>query len=158
MPACAKATERFLSKSTSLKNLLINTQPSCRVVCPRWLCVCGRTIDFTVPGQVVIPKRADLELYPAQRRLTKVKTGDWALATQPYSLFAYQARPSRQSRLSNACKVGLGRQPLVNSMKTQFARCSFSKIDFIPASGFDQFDNGATKLLSSRQRSSWRNG
>ena len=31
-------------------------------------------------------------------------------------------------------------------MRVQFGRCSFSQIDFIPASGFDEFDNGVLNI------------
>ena len=31
-------------------------------------------------------------------------------------------------------------------MRAQFGRCSFSKIDFLPPSGFDQFDNGVLNI------------
>ena len=41
---------------------------------------------------------------------------------------------------------GLGGQPLANSMRAQYGRCSFTKVDFIPASGFDQFDNGVLNV------------
>ena len=111
------------------------------------VCVRGGTINSTVPGQVVIPEGADLELIAGGQDTNE----DEGLGFGNRTVLVVRVQGTAESpdetveRMQGAV-FGLGRQSLVNSMRAQFARCSFSKINFIPASGFDQFDNGVLNV------------
>ena len=119
------------------------------------VCIRGGTIDFpnaTAPGQVVIPDGADLELIAGGQDSDE----DEGLGLGNRTVLVVRVSGTAESpdetvqRMQGAV-FGLGGQPLPNSMSAQFARCSFSKIEFIPASGFDQFDNGVLNIqLDSR--------
>ena len=112
------------------------------------VCVRGGTIDdATVPGQVVIPDGADLELIAGGQETDE----DEALGFGNRTVLVVRVLGTAESPVETVERMqgavfGLGGQPLANSMRAQFGRCSFSKINFIPASGFDQFENGVINI------------
>ena len=113
------------------------------------VCVRGGTIDSTVPGQVVIPEGADLELFPGAKETDEDE--DEGLGFGNRTVLVVRVLGTGESPVETLEELqgavfGLGRQPLSNSMRAQFGRCSFSKIEFIPASGFEQFDNGVLNI------------
>ena len=114
------------------------------------VCVRGGTIDFanaTVPGQVVIPEGADLELIAGGQETDEDEVLGLGNRTVPVVRVQGTAEsPDETVQRMQGAIFGFGRQPLANSMKDQFGRCSFSKIDFTPASGFDQFVNGVLNI------------
>ena len=114
------------------------------------VCVRGGTIDdATVPGQVIIPEGADLELFPGAKETDEDE--DEGLGFGNRTVLVVRVLGTGESPVETLEELqgavfGLGRQPLSNSMRAQFGRCSFSKIEFIPASGFEQFDNGVLNI------------
>ena len=121
------------------------------------VCVRGGTTNVsnaTLPGQVVIPEGAGLQLFPGGQDTDEEEGLD--LDNQTRTVLVVRVQGTGESPVETVERMqgavfGLGGQPLANSMKAQYSRCSFSKIDFIPASGFDQFDNGVINIqLNSR--------
>ena len=114
------------------------------------VCVRGGTINFpndTVPGQVIIPEGADLELIPGGQDTDEEEGfGIGNRTVLVVRVLGTGESPVETLEEMQGAVFGLGNQPLANSMKAQFGRCSFSKIDFIPASGFDQFDDGVLNI------------
>ena len=109
----------------------------------------GRTTRFpnsTIPHQVVIPEGADIELLPS----LDPNEGD-GLGFGNRTVLVVRVSGTSESPYESVEEVagavfGLGSQPLANSMRAQFQRCSFSKIDFAPASGFDELYNGVVNV------------
>ena len=107
----------------------------------------GRAVRFpnsTTPDQVVIPDGANLQVF-LSGETPRERSGNRTVLVVRVSGTAESPEESVE-RLRGAV-FGLGSQPLVNSMRAQFGRCSFSKIDFIPATGFDQFHDGVVNVL-----------
>lgn len=103
----------------------------------------GRAIRFpnsTFPDQIVIPDGAELRLIPGL-----VDPGDGnGLGFGNRTVLVVRVSGTAESLLETVAQMegsvfGLGGQPLINSVRAQFGRCSFSKMDFVPATGFDQF-------------------
>ena len=115
------------------------------------LCVPGgRPIRFpnsTLPGQVVIPEGADIELIRGGQ--APGEGGGRGFGNRTVLVVRVSGTsesPVETLEEMRGAVFGLGRQALANSMKAQYGRCSFSKINFVPALGFDQFENGALNI------------
>ena len=106
------------------------------------VCVRGATTSFpnaTMAGQVVIPEGADFELLTGGEDTDK----DEGLGLGNRTVLVVRVSGTAESPVETVERMqgavfGLGGQPLVNSMRAQYGRCSFSKIDFVPGSGFDE--------------------
>lgn len=110
----------------------------------------GRAVRFpnsTIPDQVVIPEGSNIELLPGSQDPVDGSGVGFGNRTMLVVRVSGTGESPEESveRLKGAV-FGLGRQPFTNSMRAQYGRCSFSKIDFIPASGYDQFDNGVMNI------------
>ena len=110
----------------------------------------GRAVRFpnsTLPDQILIPEGADIQLVPG---LVDPGQGD-GLGFGNRTVLVVRVTGTAQSpeeseEQMKGAVFGLGRQPLANSMRAQYRRCSFSKIDFLPATGFAQFDDGVLNI------------
>ena len=116
------------------------------------LCVPGgRAIRFensTLANQVVIPEGADIELI---RGGQAPPGGGDGRGFGNRTVLVVRVSGTSESPVETLEEMqgavfGLGRQPLANSMTAQYGRCSFSKVNFVAASGFDQFENGALNI------------
>ena len=107
----------------------------------------GRAIRFpnsAIPDQVVIPEGADLRLFLGVEEPSE-RSGNRTVLVVRVS--GTTESPEESEERMKGAVFGVGSQQLANSMRAQFRRCSFSKIDFIPASGFDQFHDGVVSVL-----------
>ena len=106
----------------------------------------GRAIRFpnsTVPDQVVIPEGSNLRLL-AEAEEPLERSGNRTVLV--VRLSGTSESPEESVDRMKGAVFGVGSQPLRNSMRAQYGRCSFSKIDFIPASGFDELDDGVMNI------------
>lgn len=110
----------------------------------------GRAIRFpnsALPDQVIIPEGADLQLF-----LSGQLPGEGEpLGLGTRTLLVVRVSGTSQSPVESIEELagavfGLGSQPLINSMRAQFERCSFSQLDLTPASGFPELYNGVVDL------------
>lgn len=111
----------------------------------------GRAIripNSTVPDQIVIPTGAVIEVLPGA---DDPGEGGGGLGLGNRTVLVVRVSGTAESPVETVERMegavfGLGRQAVTNSMRAQFKRCSFSKIDFAPPLGFAAFDNGVVNI------------
>ena len=108
----------------------------------------GRAIrlpNSTLPDQIVIPEGAEL-------RMTLSAPGEPDLQSfGNRSVLVVRVSGTNESPVETVEQLagavfGLGSQALNNSMRAQYGRCSFSRLDFRPASGNDNMYNGVVDI------------
>ena len=109
-----------------------------------------RLPNSTLPDQIVIPEGADIHV--VDEGAEEIDDGEDEVVSFGNRtvlvvrvLGTVESPEESVTRLEGAV-FGLGNEPLTNSMRAQFRRCSFSKIDFVPPSGYTQFDNGVVNI------------
>ena len=110
----------------------------------------GRAIrlpDSPLPDQIVFPEGADIQLLPETEEPEEgegLGLGNRTVLIVRVS--GSDDSPEESVETLAGAVFGLGSQALTNSMRAQFQRCSFSKIDFLPASSFSQLNNGVLDI------------
>ena len=98
----------------------------------------GRALRFpnsTLPDQIVFPRGSEIRLIHNYLGL-----GNRSILVVRIS--GTTESPEESVEQLAGAVFGLGSQALENSMRAQYRRCSFSRIDFTPASGFDGLYHG----------------
>lgn len=123
----------------------------------------GRAIrlpNSTMADQVIVPQGAEIQMvFRGELPMESIEpvTGNRSVLVVRVSGTSESPGESVE-RLAGAV-FGLGNEPLRNSMRAQFGRCSFSKLDFTPASGFPELYNGVVDIqldYSVRGRNTFR--
>ena len=112
----------------------------------------GRAIripNSTLPDQVVIPIGANISFHSPG--VEDPGEGLPGLGLGNRTVVVVRVHGTVESPIETVERMegavfGLGGQPATNSLRAQFRRCSFSKIDFAPASGYAAFDNGVVNV------------
>ena len=115
------------------------------------VCVPGgraiRSQNSTIPDQIVIPEGADIRLiFGGQDPGEGVDLGLGTRRVLVVRVSGTGESPVESIERIAGAVFGLGSQPLTNSMRAQFRRCSFSKLDIVPASGFPELYNGVVDI------------
>lgn len=126
------------------------------------VCVPGgravRIPNSPLPDQIVYPNNANLELIlQAQQPPNEEEAEDGGLGFGNRTVLVVRVSGTNETPVESIQDLagaifGLGSQPLVNHMRAQFNRCSFSKLDFVAApaafSGLNEsvLDNGVADV------------
>ena len=116
------------------------------------ICVPGgraiRSQNSTLPDLVSIPEGAEIELFQSGQILDDENVG---VGLGRRGLLVVRVSGSSESPVESVERLagavfGLGSEPLINSMRAQYGRCSFLKLDFTPASEFPELYNGVLDI------------
>ena len=111
------------------------------------ICIPGgqavRPVNGETDSMIIIPPGADIQMVGATLSRRQLQaSGFGARKTLVVRVIGTDGGPDQsRDRLAGAV-FGIGPEPLENSMRGQFQRCSFGQIDFLPATGFPQIVNG----------------
>ena len=111
------------------------------------ICIPGgqavRSVNGETDSMIIIPPGADIQMVGVSLfRRQLLSRGYGARKTLVVRAVGTDGGPDESRDLLAGAVFGIGPEPLENSMRAQFQRCSFGQIDFLPATGFPQIVNG----------------
>ena len=115
------------------------------------ICVPGgkaiRLASTTSQDHVIVPEGAEIRMLSSELLTPDGPSLGLGSRSVLVATVSGTSQSTQETPESMAGAVfGLGSQALGNSMRAQFQRCSHSRIDFTPASGFPELSNGVVDI------------
>lgn len=120
-----------------------------------YICIPGgqaiRSVDGATDSKVVIPDGADIQMVEEWERRGRNLQAPGVLSMGPRLTLVVRVtggldQPDQSKERLAGAIFGIGSEPLSNSMRDQYGRCSINQVDFVPASGNSLITNGVMDI------------
>ena len=107
----------------------------------------GRSIVIPKDSEIIMADRSKSDRYRHKQLQQAVSTVDLRRTLVVRLIGANgNEQPGVTAHQLMGAVFGLGPEPLENSMREQFQRCSFNQIDFVPAGNYPGVENGVVEI------------